>query len=72
MDTNPPRRNAFVLRIWRDTREGRGAAKEWTGWIQHVRSGESIYVQNMADIIEFIEKRTGKLENNHFPSPQLK
>jgi hypothetical protein len=49
-------RHSFVLRIWRD--EGRLA---WKGWVQHAATGESLFVQNLDDLLAFIEQRTGAL-----------
>ena len=62
MPDQPQPRNSFVLRIWREEEDGREQSI-WRGWIQHVRSGEEVYVQNQAELIQFIEQHTGKLED---------
>lgn len=56
------RYNSFVVRIWR---ERGGSAQEqeviWKGWVQHVLSGESVYVQNVDELLAFMERWTGQL-----------
>jgi hypothetical protein len=49
-------RHSFVLRIWRE--EGRPG---WKGWVQHARTGESLFVRELGELLTFIEHRTGKL-----------
>jgi hypothetical protein len=49
-------RDAFIVRIWRE--EGK---PEWRGWVQHVRTGDSVSVQSLDELVTFIERRTGKL-----------
>jgi hypothetical protein len=51
--------HAFVLRIWWE--EGNGAPV-WRGWVQHAASGETCYVHRLADLIAFLEMRTGLLD----------
>jgi hypothetical protein len=48
--------DSFVVRIWRQ--EG---SPGWRGWVQHVRSGESVLVQNGEELLAFVEQRTGIL-----------
>ena len=70
MPGSSSQRDTFVIRIWHDTLGEDDHAREWRGWIQHVPSGESRYVQDMAGIVEFIEKRAGKLEDDESsPAP---
>jgi hypothetical protein len=57
MAQRPGQQESFVVRIWRE----RGQAG-WRGWIQHTRSGESAVVCNVEDLLAFIERRTGKLD----------
>jgi len=55
----PQRRssNSFVLRIWR---EGNSQLK-WRGKIQHARTGKMVYVQNLQEMLAFIQRYTGQL-----------
>ena len=48
--------DSFVLRIWRENDRA-----QWQGWIQHARTGESAFVQEMEGLLAFIENRTGTL-----------
>ena len=49
---------SFILRLWREDEEDSGI---WRGWIQHVGSGEAVFVQNLADFLAFIEQHFGVL-----------
>lgn len=50
------RRDAFVVRIWRENGE-----RSWQGWVQHAGTGESASVRRIDELLAFIEKRAGKL-----------
>ncbi len=54
----PMRTQSFVLRIWRD--RGRPG---WQGWIQHVRSGESASVSSVGELLAFVQRFAGELED---------
>lgn len=57
------RRDSFLLRIWReDAGEHSRAAHPWRGWIQHVHSGEAVYVEDVAKLIAFVQQWTGRLQ----------
>ena len=57
------RRDSFLLRIWReDAGEHSRAALPWRGWIQHVHSGEAVYVEDVTKLIAFIQQWTGRLQ----------
>jgi hypothetical protein len=43
--------DTFVLRIWRQ----RGQ-QGWRGWVQHTRTGESVAVQDMDQLVAFVER----------------
>ena len=49
-------RESFVVRIWQEP--GRS---EWKGWVQHIRSGDSAALQNLGELLTFIERRTARL-----------
>ena len=49
-------RHSFVVRIWQD--EGAAA---WRGWVQYTRTGEAAFVQELQELLSFIERRTGSL-----------
>ena len=49
-------RESFVIRIWREP--GRS---EWKGWIQHARSGDSAALQDLGELMTFIERWTAGL-----------
>lgn len=55
---------AFVLRIWWEpgltSPNGRPL---WRGEIQHAASGQTLVFQSLDDLLDFIQSRTGKLEN---------
>ncbi len=52
---------SFILRIWWEEEEAGGGRHFWRGWVQHVRSGESTYVQDLESLLDFIERWAGRL-----------
>ncbi len=58
MAGNTARQESFIFRIWRE--EGQ---PDWRGWVQHARSGESIVIRSVAELVAFLESRCGKLDN---------
>jgi len=46
--------HAFIIRIWPEDREIEEAPATWRGVIEHVRSGEKQYLNELASIITFI------------------
>ena len=52
------RDGSFVVRIWWEPGADQ-ASGHWRGWVQHVRNGEQVSFQQMADLIAFIERETG-------------
>lgn len=65
------RRNSFILRIWWEVENDRNQ-KVWRGWIQHVPSGETTYIQNVEGLLYFIEQWTDKLSESNKLSQHLK
>ena len=59
MSGRKPTNQAFVLRLWREDNEADSGI--WRGWIQHVGSGEKVFVQNLPDFLDFIEQHFGAL-----------
>lgn len=56
------RDSSFVLRIWwEETNEEPGGRRLWRARVQHVRSGEETYVQDLAGLLGFIERWAGGL-----------
>ena len=58
MSGRKPINQSFILRLWREDDENGGI---WRGWIQHVGSGDEVFVQNLADFLDFIEQHFGAL-----------
>ena len=59
MKQEDTRRDSFVFRILRE-RDRPG----WKGWVQHAASGESRYVQTIAELLDFVEQHAGELTVN--------
>lgn len=55
MANRQAQRESFVVRIWR----GKGQ-REWKGWVQHVRSGDSAALQNLQELMTFLERWTAQ------------
>jgi hypothetical protein len=45
---------AFIIRIWKERREIKGASPIWRGVIVHVQTGKRRYLHDVGDIIAFI------------------
>ena len=61
----PPKKqthHAFILRLWYEDDENR---RTWRGWIQHVGSGEEVFVQNLTNFLAFIEQHFGALADTN-------
>lgn len=67
-----PHRASFVLRIWREEAGAAGGQPRWRAWVQHVRSRETVYVQDVASLLEFIEHWAGELSGEERPVRRLK
>lgn len=73
MTSAPPCRAAFVLRIWWEEADAAGDDQpRWRAWVQHVRSRETAWVQDVASLLEFIEHGAGKLSSAERPAGRLK
>lgn len=46
--------HTFIVRLWRESREGADAARRWRGSVEAVPSGERRFVDNLAQILEVI------------------
>jgi hypothetical protein len=58
------RDSSFVVRIWWEEADpSPGGRRLWRGWVQHIRSGEEAYVQDLEGLLGFIEHWTGKLSS---------
>ena len=53
--------HSFVVRIWCEPREIAHAPIKWRGAVQHVPSGEQRYIENLQDILAFIEPYIEKM-----------
>jgi hypothetical protein len=49
---------SFVIRLWAERRDV-AAAPEWRFRVQHVQSGEGVYVRTLADLLTFVERQSG-------------
>jgi len=56
------KRSSFLVRIWwEQTHPGADDRAVWRGWVQHTHSGEAGYVQDVEELLDFIERWTGAL-----------
>ena len=46
---------SFIVRFWLESREIDDAKPLWRGMIEHVTSGERLYLTDLEEITEFIE-----------------
>lgn len=47
-------RHTFVLRLWTETREIKGAAPVWRGVIENVMTGDKRYFQELEELCAFL------------------
>lgn len=45
----------FIVRIWVEPREIKGAPPEWRGTVEHVLTGQRRYVASLAELMAFID-----------------
>lgn len=53
--------HSFILRIWLEPREIPRAIPEWRAVIEHVGSGEKLYLKDLRQVEAFIEPYLGKM-----------
>ena len=63
MPARKPANQAFILRLWREDDDDDD--RIWRGWIQHVGTGDEIFVQNLTDFLHFIEQHFGDLSDGN-------
>lgn len=49
-----PETHGFIIRIWRESRDGPQVTPEWRGMIEHVEDGKRQYFLELSRIVEFI------------------
>lgn len=54
MDSFEESDHAFIIRIWQESREIKGAQPAWRGVIEHVQSGYRQYLHDLSSITTFI------------------
>jgi hypothetical protein len=54
----PQRDGSFIVRVWWEPSAEQGP-RHWRGWAQHVRNGNQLSFQQIADLLAFIERETG-------------
>jgi len=56
------RQSSFVIRIWWEQAGSPGTHRSvWRGWVQHPSSNEETYVQDLNELLRFMERWTGPL-----------
>jgi hypothetical protein len=50
----------FVVRLWREANAA--GHKQWRGRVEHVASQEVDYVEDVAGVVRFMERWTGRSE----------
>jgi hypothetical protein len=54
MNSRKEKTHSFIVRVWLESREIKGALPQWRGEVKHVTSGKQIYLKNLTDITSFI------------------
>jgi hypothetical protein len=52
---SPGPHHAFILRIWWE------GESQWRGWVQCANNQEERYIQDLGELLVFIQDRTGEL-----------
>jgi hypothetical protein len=52
---------SFIVRVWRERGEGRGAAVEWRGSIESVDGGERVYFRDLRVIGSFLARHLQRI-----------
>ena len=56
------RAHSFIVRIWHEPRELKGAVPEWRGVIEHISSGKRRYFRHINEVTNFMEPYLNKIE----------
>lgn len=51
--------HTFIVRVWRENRDGQTDQDAWRGQISHVSSGRQRYFVEMKEIVRFVQEYTG-------------
>jgi len=51
--------HAFIVRVWRESRELAGVPAPWRGSVEHVPEGERRYLRDANEIVGFVLGYTG-------------
>jgi hypothetical protein len=52
---------SFIVRVWRERGEGRGAAVEWRGSIECVEDGERVYFRDLNVLGSFLARHLQRI-----------
>ena len=55
MINSQAQRESFIVRIWQEYGQS-----EWKGWVQHVCSGDSASLQDLQDLMSYLERWTAR------------
>ena len=69
MISSNKQRFVFIIRIWRELRDGEETPDEWRGVIESVHSGEQRYLKNLDEITTFVRPFLEQMGLRSEPSP---
>jgi hypothetical protein len=64
--------SSFVVRIWREEADAAQDRASWRGWVQHTRSGDSVYIRDLEGMLTFMERWIGQLSHEDESPSRLK
>ena len=62
MDSFEANSHSFIVRFWVEPREIEDAKPVWRGVVEHVPSGKKLYLNNLEEIIVFINSYLGEID----------
>lgn len=54
VNTNKSNNHSFIVRFWLEPRELDNARPIWRGVVEHVATGEKLYLKNLEEVKQFI------------------
>ncbi len=61
MPNDDKQKDSFIIRIWREPRELRGAPTIWRGELEHVASQKRHFFRNLGDLVALIRPYLRKM-----------
>ena len=59
------REESFIVRVRHDSGGDRAGGSVWTGFVQHLASGEQVHFRKVATLVMFLMRHAGISDDSH-------